>query len=244
MTFPKFTSGGSGRLTFDVMNDLFSRVEKLEAASAGDRFSLRDQSEIFFARVGTQNGTTNEWSFAEVARKTNTASLPSYDPTAWDTISGRTSTGQSGANVSSFRYPLIASGVSTGQILPIIASATMTGDLCYIPVEASAGSTTFPARITASTSIATNRWSYACNRSIVDTSNAFVDASPVQTITAYNGAESVSDSSPIFGVGMQPPTSATLQMIRQPIRNNVVVMVTEVGGKYAFSMPNGYRVIC
>jgi hypothetical protein len=34
-------------------------------------------------------------------------------------------------------------------------------------------------------------------------------------------------------------------MIRQPIRNNVVVVVTDDGaGKLVFSMPNGYRVVC
>jgi hypothetical protein len=44
---------------------------------------------------------------------------------------------------------------------------------------------------------------------------------------------------------MQPPQSGTLQMIRQPILNFVVVIVTDDGfGELVFSMPNGYRVIC
>lgn len=250
MPFPKFSSGGSGRLTFDVMNELFSRVEKLEAEALPGGMKLAKPRYAFFARVTAQNTGPNahQYSFAEVCRQNpQTAYGSTLDPAAWTTVNGgQTSLGVNtgaGGTTSSFRYPLIGTGISVGSVLPIVGTCTDKGDLIYVPVQ-SAGSISFPARIVSSTTITTNlRWQYQVKRVTVS-GTAFSDAQST-TSAALNGAESVADAPPVFGVGMQPPTSGTLQMIRQPIRNNVIVTVCDDGGgNLVFSMPNGYRVIC
>lgn len=250
MPFPKFSSGGSGRLTFDVMNELFSRVEKLEADALPGGMKLAKPRYAFFARVTAQNTGSNQhqYSFAEVCRKNpQTAYGSTLDPAAWTLVNGgQTSLGVNtgaGGTTSSFRYPLIGSGISVGSVLPIVGTYTDKGDLVYVPVQA-AGGISFPARIVSSTTITTNvKWQYQVKRVTVS-GTAFSDAQST-TSPALNGAESVADAPPVFGVGMQPPTSGTLQMIRQPIRNNVIVTVCDDGGgNLVFSMPNGYRVIC
>lgn len=250
MPFPKFTSGGSGRLTFDVMNELFARVEKLEGNARPGGLELPQMKHAFFAKVTAQNTGTNahQFSFAEVCRQNpQTAYGGTFDPAAWVQVNGgQTSAGVplAGGTVSAFRYPLIGSGITVGSILPIVASVDEKGNLVYVPIQASSGTVSFPARIVGNSVISANsRWLYQIRRVVVS-ANAFSD-SQTDTSQALNGAENVTDAPPVFGVGMQPPTSGTLQMIRQPIRNNVVVVVTDDGaGKLVFSMPNGYRVVC
>lgn len=250
MPFPKFTSGGSGRLTFDVMNELFARVEKLEGKARPGGLELPKMKHAFFARVNKQNISPNQhqFSFVEVYRQNpQTAYGGTLDPQAWTPMNGgQTSAGVplSGGTVSSFRYPLIGSGITVGTILPIVASVDEKGNLVYIPIQASGGSISYPARIVSKSALTSNvRWLYQVKKVVVS-ANDFSDAQ-ADTSPALNGAETVSDASPVFGVGMQPPTSATLQMIRQPIRDNVVVVVTDDGaGNLVFSMPNGYRVVC
>lgn len=250
MPFPRFTSGGSGRLTFDVMNELFARVEKLEGKARQGGLELPQMKHAFFAKVTAQNVSPNQhqFSFAEVCRKDpQTAYGGTLDPAAWTPVNGgQTSAGVplAGGTVSSFRYPLIGSGITVGTILPIVASVDEGGNLVYVPIQASGGTISYPARIVSNTVLTTNlRWLYQVKKVVVS-GNSFSDAQ-TDTSAALNGAETLSDASPVFGVGMQPPTSATLQMIRQPIRNNLVVVVTDDGaGKLVFSMPNGYRVVC
>jgi hypothetical protein len=251
MPFPKFTSGGSGRLTFDVMNELFARVEKLEGKARPSGLELPQMKHAFFAKVTAQNLSPNQhqFSFAEVCRQNpQTAYSGTLDPAAWTPVNGgQTSAGVplAGGTVSSFRYPIIGSGITVGTILPIVASVDEKGNLVYVPIQAGGGSVSFPAKIVSSTSVTLNQqWRYTVRR-VQRTPGGFTDVPGAPDVTAWNGAEYVIDAPPIFGVGMQPPQSGTLQMIRQPILNFVVVIVTDDGfGELVFSMPNGYRVIC
>lgn len=250
MPFPKFTSGGSGRLTFDVMNELFARVEKLEGKARPGGLELPQMKHAFFAKVTAQNASPNQhqYSFAEVCRQNpQTAYSGTLDPAAWTPVNGgQTSAGVplAGGTVSSFRYPLIGSGITVGTILPIVASVDEKGNLVYVPIQAGGGSVSFPARIISSSIITPNsRWLYSVKRVIVS-GTSFSDAQS-NAVNALNGPEIIGDSPPSYGVGMQPPTNPTPQLIRQPIRNNVIVVVCDDGaGNLVFSIPNGYKVIC
>ena len=249
MPFPKFTSGRSGRLTFDTLNELFSRVEALEGNSERKRWSIRPQSDAFFARVGVNNtGNPSQWAFTEVNRLFNASGAP-LDPASWaDVVGGRNSSGTlSNGTVSTFAYPLVGTGLAQGAIHPVVASYNSEGDLLYVPIVASGTSSSFPAKITAATVITTNlRWRYSClPQRVASSGNAFEDVPNSSSLQAINGAEALADASPVFGVGMQPPQSGTLQMIRQPIRVGIVVTLTlDAAGRHSFSMPNGYKVIC
>lgn len=66
-----------------------------------------------------------------------------------------------------------------------------------------------------------------------------------QTFSARNGAENVPDASGVYGVGSRIIGNLLLLPERQPIQNNVVVMVsTSSDGVRFFSVPNGYRIEC
>lgn len=255
MPFPKFTSGGSGRLTFDVMNELFSRVEKLEGNARPGGLELPQMKHAFFAKVTAQNISPNQhqFSFAEVCRQNpQTAYGGTLDPAAWTAVNGgQTSAGVplAGGPVSAFRYPLIGSGITVGSILPIVASVDEKGNLVYVPIQAGGGSVSFPARIVGYQNIEPNKsWRYLVRQVVVAATATQLDFTDIGNfMDAWNGAEWLSDvpSFPVFGVGMQPQPSPTLQMIRQPIRPGAHVVVVDDGnGKLVFSMPNGYKVIC
>jgi hypothetical protein len=255
MPFPKFTSGGSGRLTFDVMNELFARVEKLEGKARPGGLELPKMKHAFFARVTAQNTGANahQFSFAEVCRQNpQTAYSGTLDPAAWTPVNGgQTSAGVplAGGTVSSFRYPLIGSGIAVGTILPIVASVDEKGNLVYVPIQAGGGSVSFPARIVGYQNIEPEKsWRYSVKRAVVAATATQLDFTDISDpMDAWNGAEWVVDSpsSSVFGVGMEPQPSPTLQLIRQPIRVGVHVVVVDDGnGKLVFSMPNGYKVIC
>lgn len=252
MPFPKFTSGGSGRLTFDVMNELFARVEKLEGKARPGGLDLQPMKHAFFAKVTAQNTGSNahQFSFAEVCRQNpQTAYGGTFDPAAWTAVNGgQTSAGVplAGGEISAFRYPLIGSGITVGTILPIVASVDEKGNLVYVPIQATAAISSFAAKIMAASALVVNvRWAYTVRKVESNGSGGYTEITTIPDRTAYNGAENAIDAAPVFGVGMQPPQSGTLQMIRQPIRQDVVVIVTDDGtGKLVFSMPNGYRVVC
>lgn len=248
MPFPKFTSGRSGRLTFDTLNELFSRVEALEGNSERKRWSVRPQSDAFFARVGVNNtGNSSQWAFTEVNRLFNASGAP-LDPASWaDVVGGRNSSGTlSNGTVSTFAYPLVGTGLATGAIHPVVASYNSEGDLLYVPIVASGTSSSFPAKIATVTVITANlKWKYTCTPQRVNQAfDNFENIPGSGNIDALNGAEVLPDST-TFGVGMQPPLTGTLQMIRQPIRVGIVVTLTlDAAGRHSFSMPNGYKVIC
>lgn len=252
MTFPRFTSGGSGRLTFDVMNELFARVEKLEGKARPGGLELPQMKHAFFAKVTAQNVSPNQhqFSFAEVCRKDpQTAYGGTLDPAAWTPVNGgQTSAGVplAGGTVSSFRYPLIGSGITVGTILPIVASVDEGGNLVYVPIQATAATSSFAAKILSASALVANvKWAYVVRKVESNGGGGYNEITTSPDRVAFNGAENANDAAPVFGVGMQPPQSGTLQMIRQPIRQDVVVVVTDDGaGRLVFSMPNGYRVIC
>lgn len=249
MPFPKFTSGRSGRLTFDTLNELFSRVEALEGNSDRKPWSIKPPSDAFFAKAGIANPSNpDQSSFTEVTRIPGASSSP-LDPASWiDVTGGRNSSGYLPNNtISQFAYPLVGTGLSQGSIYPVVSTFNSEGDLIYVPIVSSGVSSSFPAKITTATPISTNlRWRYTCLPQRVQSSgNDFENVPNASAVQAINGAEVLADASPVFGVGMQPPQSGTLQMIRQPIRVGIIVTLTlDAGGRHSFSMPNGYKVIC
>jgi len=248
MPFPKFTSGRSGRLTFDTLNELFQRVEALEGTSERKPWSINAPEAAFFAKVGTQNPNfSDQYSFTEVCRKFNVAAAP-LDPAAWTAVTGgRSSAGPVAGGVSSYVYPLKGTGLQAGSVYPVVATVDDRGYLIYVPISAPAVGNAFPAFIAATAVLVSNfRWQYTCRRvSVNSAGNGWDIPTSGPTFTALNGAEAqASDTPPIYGVGMQPPASATLQMIRQPIRIGTIVTMTFDADRYSFSMPNGYKVIC
>lgn len=233
MPLPRFSSGRVGRLSYDVVNQAFDKIERPE--DTGSRTPFEEHpTDVFYAFItGVHPTVPTRFSFIEIQHD-GPADLPTSSVSG-----GRTSSD----GTDQFAYPAIGTGATEGDRVLVVSMFTKDGlNIFRIIPRGNAGS--FPARIVSSTTITTNvKWQYQVKRVTVS-GTAFSDAQS-NTSPALNGAESVADAPPVFGVGMQPPTSGTLQMIRQPIRNNVIVTVCDDGGgNLVFSMPNGYRVIC
>lgn len=248
MPFPKFTSGRSGRLTFDVLNELFDRVEALEKNGERSPWSISAPRDAFFAKVGVGSAVnTDQFSFTEVCRDLSVQGT-ALDPAAWTSVTGgRSSVGidKTTGATTLFAYPLVGAGLVQDTIVTAVATADTTGNVVYIPVQTAVGNT-FPAQIVSNAVITANlRWKYTCKRVSVDSAGTgWVIPTGGSTFTALNGPEAIGDAPPVYGVGMQPPTSPTLQMIRQPIRTGTIVIMNNDTGRYSFSIPNGYKVIC
>ena len=85
MEFPRLTSGGSGRLTFDVVNDMFERIEALEGKGIPRKLHKDYASDIFPAKITTENpAAPGQYQFTEQER---TAA------NAYQSINGRRSSG-------------------------------------------------------------------------------------------------------------------------------------------------------
>jgi len=239
MPLPRFTSGRLGRLSYDVVNQAFDKIERPE--NAGIRGEFDDSISDVFAVLLTGVHPTNasRYSFVEIQ----------YDGYAMSPTSivsgGRTSSN----GTDSFAFPAIGAGYGEGDKVLVVSMFLADGSNVFRIVR-EAQSVTFPAIVSSSTVIVADaKWRYTMARV-----NGTVTGSAYPTWTsvgasfpAYNGAENVTDANGIYGVGMQPPQtgSATFSMKRQPIKNGVVVPVTiDANGTASFSLPNGYKVTC
>lgn len=239
MPLPRFTSGRIGRLSYDVVNQAFDKIEGPQ--NGGNRREFSDSISDVFAVLITGVHPTNpsRYSFVEIQ----------YDGFALSPTSivsgGRTSSN----GTDTFAYPAIGAGAAEGDKVLVASVFTLDGTNAFRIIR-EAQSITFPAIISASSVIVADvRWRYTMSRvNGTVTGTAYPSWTTVgASFTGYNGAENVTDASGIYGVGMQPPQtgSATFSMKRQPIKNGVVVPVTiDANGTAMFSIPNGYKVTC
>lgn len=241
MEFPRLTSGGSGRLTFDVVNDMFERIEALEGKGISRKLHKDYASDIFPAKITTENpAAPGQYQFTEQER---TAA------NAYQSINGRRSSGYINGVFTNYATPAIAqAGLPSGSILYLLGRDNQAGKLEYLSVSSpaqSGGGTV--ALIQSATSITTNlRWKYSViEAEYFTTQNIFTSVIGATSFFAWNGAENVGDSSTGYGVGFIPQSNPSLVLTRQPIRSGIAVeIIRDKNGLAMFSIPNGYKVIC
>lgn len=241
MEFPRLTSGGSGRLTFDVVNDMFERIEALEGKGIPRKLHKDYASDIFPAKITTENpAKPGEYQFTEQERTaTNT----------YQSINGRRSSGYLLGVFTNYATPAIAqAGLPSGSILYLLGRDNQDGKLEYLSVSSPAqtgGGTV--ALIQSATVITANlRWKYSViEAEYFTTQNIFTAAVGATSFFAWNGAENVGDTSTGYGVGFIPQSNPSLVLTRQPIRSGVAVeIIRDKNGLAMFTVPNGYKVVC
>jgi hypothetical protein len=142
--FPRFTSGSVGRLDYATMNDLFDRIESLEAVVAQASGGVKQRaSEIVTCEVTGIQSTTGGCSIASWIEKGPPATGSACAFTG--TQGSRSSIGPSG----DFDYPLIGENLVAGQVYTAYATYRSDGKLIYRKLETgSAGVDVWLARIT------------------------------------------------------------------------------------------------
>ena len=240
MEFPRLTSGGSGRLTFDVVNDMFERIEALEGKGIPRKLHKDYASDIFPAKITTENpAAPGQYQFTEQERTaTNT----------YQSINGRRSSGYLLGVFTNYATPAIAqAGLPSGSILYLLGRDNQAGKLEYLSVSSPAqtgGGTV--ALIQSATAITANlRWKYSVIEAQYTTAqNIFTAVVGATSFFAWNGAENVTDTATTYGVGFIPQTPSPV-LTRQPIRVGVSVeIIRDKNGLAMFSIPNGYKVVC
>jgi len=241
MEFPRLTSGGSGRLTFDVVNDMFERIEALEGKGIPRKLHKDYASDIFPAKITTENpAAPGEYQFTEQSRFPANGSFVS--------INGRRSSGYINGVFTNYATPAIAqAGLPSGSILYLLGRDNQAGKLEYLSVSSpaqSGGGTV--ALIQSATVITANlRWKYSViEAEYFTTQNIFTAAVGATSFFAWNGAENTTDSTS-KGVGFVPSSNAAAIYTRQPIKNGIAVeIIKDKNGLAMFSIPNGYKVVC
>ena len=240
MEFPRLTSGGSGRLTVDVVNDMFERIEALEGKGIPRKLHKDYASDIFPAKITTENpAAPGQYQFTEQER---TAA------NTYQSINGRRSSGYLLGVFTNYATPAIAqAGLPSGSILYLLGRDNQAGKLEYLSVSSPAqtgGGTV--ALIQSATPITANlRWKYSViEAEYFTTQNIFTAAVGATSFFAWNGAENTTDSTS-KGVGFVPSSNAAAIYTRQPIKNGIAVeIIRDKNGLAMFSIPNGYKVVC
>lgn len=240
MPFPRFTSGRTGNLTFSLLNEMMERIEAVERAAGANPMKMPGQLPPFLARVVSVNPSSGiEYEFEEVAYPT------SHSISSPVVVSGgRTSRQDSNL----YAFPLIGSGLSTGQVVFAFPVYDQDSRLVFHTVEAAGGAMTKVARVVSAVALQANvRWSYTMQPVKSDPNSpspnvAWISDGP--TFVALNGSENVTDSATIKGIGAEPPTGPTYT--RMPIKSGVIAPCTlePNGSWWVFSVPNGYKVVC
>jgi hypothetical protein len=235
--FPRFTSGSVGRLTFDVVNDLFARVESLEASMRETRTGVSQiGSRILMLKVGQTRQNQSD---------------PACTEAAWEEVSSKPCGGIALPNARTstkdndpFFYPLYGRSIVANMVVPAFAHYDGDGKLVYRAIEASASAErgiSF-AKVISSNSIGPGRWKYSVQPQTW-TGTSFIDEIGGQPFDAWNSVESMPDpvgfSTGQWGVGFIPPQGLQ-QLERLPIRAGIIVMISET----VFCVPNGYLVTC
>jgi len=234
MAFTRFTSGRTGNLTFSLLNEIMDRIEALEQPSARVGLGSLVNQPPFLAKVGTlKSGTFNEWSFTEHTYPESRA-IGNAVPVA----GGRTSQRES----DQWGYPLIGTGFNTNDILMVFPLYDDKSRLVFHPMQGGGNGGRMARVITNTVATANQRWNYTLQPVKLSNTNPITYASDGGQFLAYNGAENVLDAAPTYGVGAKLPPGT---YIRQPIRNDVIVLATQDGnGFWNFCVPNGYEVTC
>lgn len=240
MEFPRLTSGGSGRLTFDVVNDMFERIEALEGKGIPRKLHKDYASDIFPAKITAENpAKPGEYQFTEQERTaTNT----------YQSINGRRSSGYILGVFTNYATPAIAqAGLPSGSILYLLGRDNKDGKLEYLSVSSPAqtGGGTVALIQSAAVITANLRWKYSViEAEYFTTQNIFTAVVGATSFFAWNGAENTTDSTS-KGVGFVPSSNAAAIYTRQPIKNGIAVeIIRDKNGLAMFSIPNGYKVVC
>lgn len=238
MNDPRFTSGQVGNLTFAHMNSLFEFKAAVESFGPSGSKNAGKTSNPFVVKVLARNGTTSAYKWEEAIW--NGSDFQSL-------ANGR----RSSNGTDDYAFPLISKdALATNSYVVVMASvskeASISRPICHPMVSTTTASPVFSAKISSSTQIGTAplRWRYTWQEMFINSTGTGWTTG-TRTGQALNGAEWTTNDGPlVYGVGMEVGTSTTPTLTRKPIRTDVIVMVSEYGGQYWFSMPNGYKVVC
>jgi len=240
MTLPRFSSGQVGALTFDTLNQVFEFVDQ-ERGKRDSAFGTNlKPNQVLVSRILARHPTlTTRYKWEEVAWNGLT-----YQPNA---VRSSTWAGNE------YKYPVVSEvALDTGSIQSIHAHAAEGNQtdlgLVYVPMRSTPASPVFSAKITGATLIASNplRWKYSWQEvkrsDISDTWVVQARSGP----DAFNGCEWTGQDGPlVFGVGLTLQSAGFASLVRQSIRTEVIVMMTESpSGKFWFSVPNQFKATC
>jgi hypothetical protein len=234
MEFPRLTSGNLGALTFAHVNEMFRRIEQLEAVKGQPTNASNAKGRIFVAEVTDYDPDSGRAAFHEVTR----ADPNSISGAAWLPVAGGATSVQ-GDNV--FAHPLINSGGQIGRICYAFArNGELAGTSFYETIAPRGAALYYLAASTGN-----GPWTYLgyeaqyVNGGWVPDPNVNAE----DFITLYNGCENIEDTPTLIGTGTVLPAGVTAT--RQPIRVNIVVpAIPDANGILAFALPNGYEIEC
>ena len=238
MQFPRFTDGAVGKLTFAHLNELFARLEALEAVSPSKIAGAAIRPRVVTAKIGAgvdASGQRRQWAEVELTTSAGTVT-PVYQ-----TKSGGLTSGVAGTGLGVLTHPAIGT-FQTNQIVGLVAQYSVLNELFYLPVSAAAATgTSFPAKVESSSGGTNGIFTYSCKE--VEGAN-FTYLAGAATISARNGAETAVDAPASLGVGFIPPIPSPI-LTRKAIKVGTVVLITQdKQGLYSFCVPNGYKVEC
>lgn len=263
MASPKFTRGRLGRLSFDVINDIIARLDRIEGIPGRPRRVKYDPRLVFRAKIidVRSNQAANSGGFSQEA---------SFDEVCIDGINpgavlagGRTSYDNRTTQTDPFHEPIIGDNLTAGSVVFIHPTNTKFGVLRYLVISgAAAGRVSAPYVINSATDITTNQsqkmWRYSLTPLVINatTTNRIdsIAGAATGSISAFNLTEFNIDANNQYGLGFRaditPPPGPTL--VRQPIKTSTVVEVfswpnSTTNGPTPISYflaPNGYSVEC
>lgn len=247
MPFPRFNSGSFGNLTFKVMNELFSRVEALEAKQSPLPKPVIDNRPFLAELKAQQPGFPGVWEFIEVAP---TPAWTETNPQYKEVRGGR----QSSNDTDKYAYPALGEGFVAGDYALLVpgnredgvpTKSRYKGCFRAIPLKLGSQSIAMGSIVSSAVVIADQLWDYTVDRGVDSPfgPGSFVSFG-LPPITVRNTVEMIQDFPAVKGVGMVPPSGPTLQ--RQPLRDGLEVMCFKQPGdtKWYCCVPNGYKVIC
>lgn len=231
MTLPRFTSGRVGNLDYSNLNEAFDRIEAKDAA----RMERKGPTpQVILARLVSKDAQ-ERFAWSEVVRLDD----GTYEPVLRGVTSSK--------DGDPYRYPAISTtgGAQVNDVVLISPRRTKTGRL-YYTIATSAGTVTRAFIIVGSIPHATrsDAWSYLGRVARIVIQPGIgqvwqqVDAAEYVLV---NGAENPVDGTYI-GVGTIAPVGVSA--VRNPIRAGTVVMASNIGPGWSFSMPNGYTFTC
>ncbi len=246
--FKRFTAGQIGELSFDTINDIFSRIEALEGIAQPAPRNPRetDFKDMIVARLGVR-GINNRYAWTEVAAATNNLSFPTMSGGLRSTV---------GSDLYATEAVAVDDSVYQVGDIVFLLPARKSDGRAYMAIVRPAGSRVRVFKITASTPIpglpaGSPAWKYDVIRSEVSfdpATNLYqwtdIAAQDEDVTIALNAAETVIDTATNIGLGTVLPPSVT-GFTRQPIKVGARVLCTDTGGNtLVFSMPNGYAINC
>lgn len=231
MTLPRFTSGKVGNLEFSHLNEAFDMLDG-KAAKRADKREM--QTQPLLARLIEKN-QVGAFSWSEMVRN---------DDGSFSSVQNGLSSSKSGDQ---FKYPAVSltGGAAAGDVVIIEPRRSKQGKL-YYTIATSAGTVTRPFMIVSNVPHATRQdaWAYVGKTVDAVITPGFGLQWQVTSQLEYvllNGCENPTDGSTI-GVGTVPPAGVVSS--RRPIKPNTVVVASNIGGNWIFSVPNGYAFTC